>query len=94
MRDLDMADVKTLERIAVQLRTDADKGWNLSNAAMRSIAGLIDAAIGAPLSWPSRVAGADAANEFCDGDPAGRRAFNAGVKWAVEHYNATTQIGR
>ncbi len=82
-----MVDVKTLERISDQLQLDAGRGWNLNNAAMRNISDIIRDAIGAPLVWPSRVAGCDAANEEYPGSPSERLAFNAGVKWAVEHYS-------
>lgn len=86
-----MADLKTLEQVADQLEADAGKGWSLSNAAMRSIAVLIRDAIGAPLNWPSRVAGVQTADEAYPGGPSERLAFNAGVKWAVEHYEPTVK---
>lgn len=87
-----MTDIKTLEILAAKMREDAGKGWSLSPAAVRSIAEIIDKAIGAPLMWPSRVAGAQFADEYYRGSNDLRLAFNTGVKWAVERYSPTFEI--
>lgn len=84
-------DLKTLEQIAQRLREDAGRGGGLNVAAMLSIAGLIEGAIGAPVGWPSRVAGTHAADDLYGGNPSLRLAFNAGVKWAVESYQPTAE---
>jgi hypothetical protein len=83
------ADIKTLERLAEQMRTDALRGAGLNASAVSSIACIIQDAIGAPLMWPSREAGVKAADEYYRGSPDLRHAFNAGVKWAVENYQPT-----
>lgn len=85
-------DVKTLERLAAKMKEDATVFQALSPAAMRSIAGIIEDCIGAPLGWPSRVAGNLHADTHYSGSPAQRLAFNHGVKWAVEHYDPTTKV--
>lgn len=87
-----MVDVKTLERLATKMQEDALRGVGLTPAAIGSIAGIIQAAIGAPVMWPSRVAGAHYADDFYFGSPSLRAAFNNGVKWAVEHYDPTVEI--
>lgn len=87
-----MADVKTLELLAEKLKEDALRGASLSPSAAASISGIIGQAIGAPVMWPSRVAGADFADEAYRGDNALRAAFNNGVKWAVERYGATVVV--
>lgn len=86
-----MTDLTTLERLAAKLDEDANRLYGINPAAMRSVASIIREAIGAPVSWPSRVAGCDAAAEAYPGNPALRLAFNAGVKWAVERYSPTTE---
>ncbi len=86
------ADVKTLERLAQRMKQDALRGAGLNPSAVASIAAIIDDAIGAPLMWPSRTAGADAACDYYLGSPDLRGAFNAGVKWAVEHYQPTVAV--
>jgi hypothetical protein len=80
------ADIKTLERLAERLENDAKHFHALHPSAMCSVAGIIRRSIGAPLMWPSRTEGANAADEIFSGDPTARHAFNWGVKWAVEHY--------
>ena len=80
-------DVKTLERLAQQIKKDAMRGAGLNPSALMSIASIIEDAIGAPLMWPSRDAGADAADAYYPGAPDLRHGFNAGVKWAVEQYH-------
>lgn len=82
-------DIKTLERLADRIEADAKRAAGLNPVAMLSIADIIRNAIGAPLMWPSRAAGADAADELYRGSPNLRSAFNHGVKWAVEHYSPT-----
>lgn len=89
-----MADIKTLEYLAAKMREDTQHGHGLTAAAVASIAGIIDAAIGAPLGWPSRVAGVQYADDYYDGNPSLRLAFNHGVKWAVEHYHPTEKESR
>ena len=81
------ADFKTLEMLALRLKEDSLSGMNLNAAAMRSIAGIIEAAIGAPLSWPSRKEGMKFADDYYSGSPSLRLAFNHGVKWTVEQYH-------
>lgn len=81
------ADVKTLEKLADRVRADALSGMSLNPSALLSIAEIIHAAIGAPLMWPTRVAGVEAADERFPGSPDLRLAFNHGVKWAVEQYH-------
>jgi hypothetical protein len=88
------ADLKTLERLVDMMRKDTASGAGLTYAAVRSIAEIIERAIGAPLSWPSREAGAKAADEYYPGTPTLRHGFNAGVKWAVEHYTPTDEPSR
>ena len=78
-----MVDLKTLEQLAIRIERDAG---NLSGMQMREIARQIHNALGGPLMWPSRIAGADYANDYYPGSPDLRLAFNHGVKWAVEHY--------
>jgi hypothetical protein len=89
-----MVDVKTLELLAERIDADSRQVHALNPAAMRSVADIIRRAIGAPLMWPSRTAGADAADAYYPGSPDLRHAFNAGVKWAVEHYGPTVEIER
>ena len=84
-----MTDIKTLEKLVEQMRQDCQNGRGLSSAAVLSIANIVEASIGAPLSWPTRVAGCDYADDNYPGSPAMRLAFNHGVKWAVEHYSST-----
>jgi hypothetical protein len=86
------ADIKTLEQLAARMKQDALRGHSMHPSFVASIASIIEAAIGAPLMWPSRRAGAQAADEYYPGAPDLRHGFNAGVKWAVEHYDATQQI--
>lgn len=83
------ADLKTLERLAAQMRLDARRGQSMSNAMVLSIADIIERAIGAPCMWPSRQAGVDEADRLFPGDPSARHCFNYGVKWAVEQYKGT-----
>jgi hypothetical protein len=85
-------DLITLERLAHKLVEDSKSLHGLNTAAMRSVALIIEAAIGAPINWPSRVAGCDAAEDYYPGSPEGRHAFNAGVAWAVKHYQGATII--
>lgn len=81
------ADIKTLEMLAERMHHDAmRRAGGLSNSAVLSIADIIKQAIGAPINWPSRVDGCDAAAAYYPGSPELRHGFNAGVKWAVEHY--------
>lgn len=87
-----MTDIKTLEKLADKMDQDALRGVGLTAGAVASIADIIRQAIGAPLMWPSRVAGADAAIDYYQGSPDLRHSFNAGVKWAVEHYSPTAPI--
>lgn len=89
---LSVVDVATLERVALRMNQDSSRGAGLGASAVRSISGIILAAIGAPISWPSREAGCAHADDIYPGSPDLRAAFNNGVKWAVEHYNATEQI--
>ena len=89
-----MTDTKTLERLADQMDKDAMRGVGLNAGAIRSIADIIRQAIGAPLTWPSREAGCTAAEEYYPGDPSLRHGFNAGVKWAVEHYAPTVAVAK
>jgi len=86
------ADVKTLEILAEQIQQDADHLRALNYHTLASIADIIRKAIGAPVAWPSRVAGAIRADVTYPGSPSHRMAFNAGVKWAVERYAATDKI--
>lgn len=88
------ADVKTLEALARRLSEDAKRGVGISASAAGSIAGIIMDAIGAPLSWPSREAGVEAATAYYPGAPDLRHGFNAGVKWAVENYVPTIEPAR
>lgn len=87
----DTVDIKTLEQLADTLKRDATRVRPLTPGAMLSIADLIERAIGAPASWPSRAAGALAAEEYFPESPAARHAFNGGVKWAVENYAPTVE---
>ncbi len=80
-------DIVTLERLAAQMRVDTQRGNGLSHAAVQSIASIIEQSIGAPVNWPSRVAGVHFADDSYPGSPSQRLAFNHGVKWAVEHYS-------
>ncbi len=82
-----MADVKTLELLVYRMRADVARGGGLSYAAVMSIAGIIEDAIGAPVGWPSRIAGCEAAAKYYPGANDLRHGFNAGVKWAVERYS-------
>jgi hypothetical protein len=86
------ADITTLSKLADKLEMDARALNGLNPSAMASIAFIIRDAIGAPLMWPSRVAGADAASDYYPGHPDLRHGFNAGVKWAVEHYHPTIKV--
>ena len=88
----DKVDIKTLEILANQIEKDARTFHALHPAAMRSVAEIIFRAIGAPISWPAREAGAVAAEEYYPGAPDLRHGFNAGVKWAVEKYQGTEII--
>lgn len=85
------ADIKTLERLVEQMKRDVARGSGLNSSAVLSICSIIEGAIGAPINWPSRVAGVAAADEYYQSDNALRHAFNAGVKWAVEAYRPTTE---
>jgi len=85
-------DRKTLEHLAETLEADANRGMNLNTMTMRNIASIIKDAIGAPVMWPSFVAGTHAADEAYPGNPSLRLAFNSGVKWAVERYDPTEKI--
>lgn len=87
-----MVDIKTLEMLAEKIDSDCRKGYAIQPGAGRSIAEIIRTAIGAPLMWPSRAAGCDAADEAYPGSPDLRHAFNWGVKWAVERYGSTVEI--
>jgi hypothetical protein len=87
-----MVDVKTLEILIARMRDDTRHGHGLNAGAVASIADIIEASIGAPLSWPSRVAGVYFANDYYPGSNEARLGFNHGVKWAVEHYAATMPI--
>lgn len=91
MSDAPKADIKCLERLVDQMKRDVAKGNGLSMSAVLSICGIIEDAIGAPIDWPTRVAGTEAAAEYYPGDPALRHGFNAGVKWAVEAYRPSVQ---
>jgi hypothetical protein len=82
------ADITTLERLAEQMQRDAMRNVSGLNAsAVLSIVDIIRQAIGAPINWPSRVDGLAAAEAYYPGSPDLRHGFNAGVKWAVEHYH-------
>ncbi len=81
-----MADVKTLELLVHRMRADVARGGGLSYAAVMSITCIIEDAIGAPVGWPSRIAGCEAAAKYYPGANDLRHGFNAGVKWAVERY--------
>ena len=87
-------DIKCLERLAEQIRQDAGRGPGLSSSAALSIADIIEQAIGAPLSWPTREAGLAAAKAYYPSSPDLRHGFNAGVKWAVENYVPTLEPSR
>ncbi len=87
-----MVDIKTLEKLAERIEADAKVVHALNPSAMLSIADIIRASIGAPLMWPSRIAGADYAEDSYRGSPDLRAAFNHGVKWAVEHYSPTVKV--
>lgn len=88
------ADVKALEALALRLREDAGNGINLNINTMISIADIIEQAIGAPLMWPVRSAGCEAAAAYYPGAPDLRHGFNAGVKWAVENYQPSVPPSR
>lgn len=88
-----MVDIKTLEKLADQMNKDALLGAGLNNSVVFNISDIIRKAIGAPLIWPSREAGAKAADKYYSGSPDLRHAFNAGVKWAVESYAPTVETG-
>lgn len=88
-------DVTTLERLAEQMQRDAmGRGMGLNASAVLSIVDIIRQAIGAPLMWPSREAGCKAAEAYYPGTPDLRHGFNAGVKWAVEHYQPSVDPSR
>ena len=86
------ADTKTLDALASKMKADASRSVTLSSSAVASIAEIIETAIGAPVNWPCREAGAIEADKLYSGSPSHRLAFNAGVKWAVEQYSATVTI--
>ena len=89
------ADIKTLEMLAEKMRCDVIRnGSGLTSSAVLSIADIIKQAIGAPISWPSREAGCEAAAAYYPGAPDLRHGFNAGVKWAVEHYQPSVEPSR
>lgn len=81
-----MADVKTLELLAARMKQDAMRGHGINPSALASAAAIIEDAIGAPLMWPTREAGAAFADEQYSGSPSFRAVFNHGVKWTVEQY--------
>lgn len=85
------ADIKTLEILADRMEQDAKLG-GINGMAMRSVVEIIRASIGAPIAWPSRVAGMHHADDYYPGSPNLRLAFNHGVKWAVEHYSPEVVI--
>jgi hypothetical protein len=87
MSDVAKCDVKTLERLADQLASDAKTVRGLNVNTMLNIADIIRAAIGAPLMWPSREAGAAEADRLFPDSSAARHQFNWGVKWAVDQYH-------
>lgn len=87
-----MVDIRTLEHLAERMKQDAKSGMGLNVNAVLSIASIIEDSIGAPIGWPSRKAGCDAADDCYPGSPDLRLAFNTGVKWAVEHHEPTTLI--
>ncbi|MGI4793762.1 MAG: hypothetical protein ACRYG8_06675 [Janthinobacterium lividum] len=83
-------DIAALSRLADQIDEDMRNEFsNLSRAAATSIASIVRAAIGAPVDWPTRQAGAEFADRYYAGDPSARMQFNHGVKWAVENYRPT-----
>jgi hypothetical protein len=78
-------DVVTLALLAQRINEDLDKGWEgISAPFARSIARIIQDAIGAPLMTPVSQDGAAAADEMFPGNPSARHGFNAGVAWAVQ----------
>lgn len=85
------ADIKTLERLVDRMKRDVANGSGLNSSAVLSLCSIIEDAIGAPINWPSRVAGVAAADNYYRSSPDLRHAFNAGVKWAVEAYRPTTE---
>lgn len=86
------ADITTLEKLANTLEEDANRLHGLGPDMMRSVAEIIRESIGAPIMWPSRVAGAAYADEYYAGSNRERLVFNHGVKWAVEHYSPTSSV--
>lgn len=88
-----VADIVTLQRLADTMRKDMNNGFNgLSAEAVRSIAGIIDRAIGAPIDMPTRSMGCAGADETYPGSPDLRLAFNWGVRWTLEHAYSTQPI--
>lgn len=85
------ADIKALEKLAETLKEDAIHLHGLNPSAMRSVADIILAAIGAPLNWPVREAGVAYADEQYPGSNTHRAGFNHGVKWAVENYQPSVE---
>lgn len=89
---MSQVDINTLEKLAEQIKTDLAAGvGGLNRSAAYSIAEIIERSIGAPINWPSRVAGVQFADEYYSGNPSMRLAFNHGVKWAVEHYGPSVK---
>jgi hypothetical protein len=84
-------DIKTLEILADRMEEDAKFG-GINAGAMRSVVEIIRTSIGAPIMWPSSLAGAQRADDYYPGSPDLRLAFNHGVKWAVEHYSPSVLV--
>lgn len=61
---VNQVDIKTLERLADQMKKDSFALAGLNASAAHSIVLMIEASIGAPLMWPSREAGYDAAMAY------------------------------
>ena len=82
-------DLAKLQQLASKLHEDAQTfEYGINPAAMRSIAGIIEQCIGAPLMHPTRLDGAREADRLYPGDPSQRLAFNDGVRWILEQYRS------
>lgn len=80
-----MIDVATLHRIVKQMKQDASSDMSgLNMATISNIAHLIEEALGAPVTQPTREQGAAEADKLYPSSPSQRLAFNDGVRWTLE----------
>lgn len=85
-------DVITLKQLAQQLKKDADAGLHINPAAIMSIVGIIEQAVGAPTLQASFCDGIEMADKLFPGDQSSRAAFNYGVAWTIFRVHASPHV--